>query len=47
MQGRSMCLKVPYGDNGMSASWADSVGSFGTGGDTGHPGVASDGMNCP
>lgn len=46
-QGRSMCLKFPYGDNSMPANWADSVGTFGTGGDTGHPGVQSDTTNCP
>ena len=46
-QGVAMCLRFPYGDNSMQSSWGNSVGSFGTGGDTGHPGVASDATNCP
>ncbi|MEQ8280681.1 MAG: lamin tail domain-containing protein [Deltaproteobacteria bacterium] len=46
-QGVAMCLKFPYMDNAVQANWANSVGGFGTGGDTGHPGVASDATNCP
>jgi len=45
--GRSMCLKAPYGDNSMSSSWSDSVGTFGSNQETGHPGIASDSTNCP
>lgn len=44
--GTSMCLKFPYGDRTVSSSWSDSVGTFGSG-QNGHPGVASDAMNCP
>ena len=45
--GRSMCLKAPYGDNSATSSWADSVGTFGSNQETGHPGIASDSTNCP
>jgi hypothetical protein len=45
--GSAMCLKVPYGDNGVPASWSRTVGSFGTSADRGTPGVASDATNCP
>jgi hypothetical protein len=46
--GVSMCLRTPYPpDNNVQAAWADSVGAFGTGGDAGSPGVASDATNCP
>lgn len=46
-QGVAMCLAFPYMDNAVQANWHNSVGMFGTGGDTGHPGVQSDGTNCP
>ena len=46
--GSSMCLKFPYAaDNNMSGAWGEAVGTFGANGDSGHPGVASDAMNCP
>ena len=45
--GSAMCLEVPYGDNGVPASWSRTVGSFGTSADRGTPGVASDATNCP
>jgi hypothetical protein len=46
-QGIAMCLLFPYAaDNNVAASWGDSVGSFGTGGDMGSPGAASSAANC-
>ncbi len=45
--GVTMCLKFPYGDNNDRGSWAESVGTFGTASETGHPGIASDATNCP
>jgi len=45
--GHSMCLKTPYGDNSMRASWGTSVGVYGTTTDTGSPGVESTSTNCP
>jgi large repetitive protein len=46
--GVSMCLRFPYAaDNNVMGSWGASAGSFGTGGDMGSPGLASDATNCP
>ena len=46
--GVAMCLRAPYpADNNVSAVWTNSVGTFGTDNNRGHPGVASDGTNCP
>ncbi len=46
--GISMCLHFPYAeDNNVASAWRLSVGGFGTGGDTGSPGVASNATNCP
>ncbi|MFO0723996.1 MAG: amidohydrolase family protein [Myxococcota bacterium] len=45
--GTAMCLKAPYGDNSMQASWSNSAGTFGSGGDRGSPGTANNATNCP
>jgi len=46
MDGTAMCLKPPYGDNALQASWGRSVGTFGSTGDRGSPGFESTATNC-
>lgn len=45
--GVAICLRAPYGDNSVPASWGTSVGTYGPNPDTGSPGVASNATNCP